>query len=220
MIAKISMENPMKMRDPMERRNKENDCTRKCAFFGAMTEERRKKRSVCKRCKRLNPDVYNDCVKETFNTLGTEVVFGINGEIVHNRVILNEERENMNENMNENVENTDNNVEKKVVVPTVANGEDSKKVEINGEEVRIPKTGKGSRAHVKETKGVLAMSMRMLKDGASEQDVLIELIQKYIDNGKTSKKAKHNALSIMHHAKKRVASETVAGDENSGKTDG
>ena len=92
--------------------------------------------------------------------------------------------------------------------PPQVNLTESKTVIIDGKETFIPKTGKGSRAAVVEVKGVLERAKQLVREGKNDQEVLTVLIEMYTSKGKTPKKAKHNSLSILFHAKKRVLNES------------
>jgi len=205
-----------------------NDFTRKCEFFGAVTPERRGKLKKCKICSKEHPGIYNACIKETDILLRTEVVV-VDGKTVFNLVASNEEENQMDqEQMSQ--EQIDESIKHKLDIasgrisgePTdesqVANdsqvaGEpqvnsvESKEVVINGKHVFVPKTGKGSRAAVVEVKGVLERAKQLVREGKNDQEVLTVLIEMYTSKGKTPKKAKHNSLSILFHAKKRVLNE-------------
>lgn len=175
------------------------DYTYTCRFFGAITPERREKRRKCKICMDEHQKVFSDCIKVMNEILGTEILI-IGGEEITNKLNIKDRGNEMNENINDvNVTSGD------------SCGVDKKVVKIDGESFTVPKHGKGSRAHVKETKGVFDLAKKLVRDGKSDQEALVELINAYTSAGKNPKQAKHNAQSILFHAKKRVAGGTNNG---------
>jgi len=206
-----------------------SDFTRKCEFFGAINPERRAKLEKCKICSNRHPKIYNECIEETSVLLRTEVVV-VDGKTIFNLVASYEEENQMGqEQMSQ--EQIDESIRRKLdiasgrvsgevvsepqVVPEIENTPspqvnltESKTVIIDGKETFVPKTGKGSRAAVVEVKGVLERAKQLVREGKNDQEVLTVLIEMYTSKGKTPKKAKHNSLSILFHAKKRVLNES------------
>ena len=208
-----------------------SDFTRKCEFFGAINPERRAKLEKCKICSREHHSIYNECIKETDVLLRTEAVI-VDGKTIFNLVTSSEEENQMEQEQEKMTqEQSDALIRRKLdiasgrvsgevvsepqVAPEVENTSppqvnltESKTVIIDGKETFIPKTGKGSRAAVVEVKGVLERAKQLVREGKNDQEVLTVLIEMYTSKGKTPKKAKHNSLSILFHAKKRVLNES------------
>lgn len=57
------------------------------------------------------------------------------------------------------------------------------------------------------TKGVLELAKDLIRSGKSDREVIEGLIVKYTEAGKSAKQAKHNALTTLFHAHKRVNNE-------------
>lgn len=90
---------------------------------------------------------------------------------------------------------------------TKTNGENNMETE-NPVEQPVVKTtevnDKPKRKPAVVTKGVLNIAKNLIKEGKNDREVIESLIMVYTSAGKGYRQAKHNALTTLFHAHKRV----------------
>jgi hypothetical protein len=99
-------------------------------------------------------------------------------------------------------EMNDSQPEVKIELPSVVNSNEAEKA------VEKPK-----RKPAVVTKGVLELAKDLIRGGKSDREVIEGLIVKYTEAGKSAKQAKHNALTTLFHAHKRVNNELTGKDQ-------